>query len=300
MEKKFKHRKTGEIITYKDGVIKSGTFVLDMGCEPSSEYWEEITEYPIGTKVKDILNNIERIKEPQGWRLKTHIKFTNIDESEIGEGKRFQVIEEPKKDYEILSYKQNISNRLYKKDFNDNFIADNGWSLSKPIDKHGNISIHSVRRLSDNFVITLGDYCKTKKGSSGKVTTIEFCGNGELRIGSDKRYYVGINDVVKSEVLFRTKDDVEIVEGDKVYGVSINWNVFSGVVQKDNRYHREEWKHGKFSTEEAADEYRILNYPCLSIKDVQSIYVSAREGYKKNGNEAEYFDKLKQLVKSKL
>jgi len=44
MEKKFKHKKTGEIITYKDGVIKSGTFVLDMGCEPSSEYWEEIIE----------------------------------------------------------------------------------------------------------------------------------------------------------------------------------------------------------------------------------------------------------------
>lgn len=42
MEKKFKHKKTGEIITYKDGVIKSGTFVLDMGCEPSSEYWEEV------------------------------------------------------------------------------------------------------------------------------------------------------------------------------------------------------------------------------------------------------------------
>ena len=31
MEKKFKHKITGEIITYKDGVIKSGTFVLDMG-----------------------------------------------------------------------------------------------------------------------------------------------------------------------------------------------------------------------------------------------------------------------------
>ena len=54
MEKKFKHKKTGEIITYKDGVIKSGTFVLDMGCEPSSEYWEEVKKtYPIGTKVRD-------------------------------------------------------------------------------------------------------------------------------------------------------------------------------------------------------------------------------------------------------
>lgn len=24
------------------GELKSGTFVLDMGCEPSSEYWEEV------------------------------------------------------------------------------------------------------------------------------------------------------------------------------------------------------------------------------------------------------------------
>lgn len=266
MEKQFKHKKTGEIVTYKDGVIKSGTFVLDMGCEPSSEYWEEMKEsYPIGTKVRDWLGKIYEKKE-DGWFRS--IALLALNESEIGEGKYYQVIEEPKKDYEILSYKQNISNRLYKKDFDGDFVADNGWSLSKPINKHSNISIHSVRRLSDNFVITLGDYCKTEKGSSGEVTTIEFCGNGELRIGSDKKYYVGINDVVKSEVLFRTKDDVEIREGDKVYGVSIDWNVFSGVVQKDNRYHTEEWKHGKFSTEEAAKEYLMWNKPYYSLSQI--------------------------------
>jgi len=300
MEKKFKHRKTGEIITYKDGVIKSGTFVLDMGCEPSSEYWEEVKKtYPIGTKVKDILNNIERIKEPQGWRLKTHIEFTNIDESEIGEGKRFQVIEEPKKDYEILSYKQNISNRLYKKDFNDNFIADNGWSLSKPIDKHGNISIHSVRRLSDNFVITLGDYCKIKKGSSGKVTTIEFCGNGELRIGSDKRYYVGINDVVKSEVLFRTEDNVEIREGDKYCCIYKNnfepfedlkmFTANNGIVLKDQFLF--------FSTKEAAENFIICNKPCLSFNDIWNISDNKSSD---NNYVVVSKKKLKQLVKSKL
>lgn len=45
--KKFKHKKTGEIITYENGVIKSGTFVLDIGCEPSKEFWEEIVVKPL-------------------------------------------------------------------------------------------------------------------------------------------------------------------------------------------------------------------------------------------------------------
>lgn len=44
MERKFKHKKTGEIISYKDGVMKSGSFVFELGCEPSKEYWEEIKE----------------------------------------------------------------------------------------------------------------------------------------------------------------------------------------------------------------------------------------------------------------
>lgn len=253
MEKKFKHRKTGEIVTYKDGVIKSGTFALDMGCEPSSEYWEEI-----------------------------------------------------KKDYEILSYKQNISNRLYKKDFNNNFIADNGWSLSKPINKHNNISIHSVRRLSDNFVITLGDYCKAKKGSSGEVTTIEFCGNGELRIGSDKRYYVGINDVVKSEVLFRTEDDVEIRKGDEYWFVNLieddviiklynKWYLGKGVMYADTSFNPKKFKY--FSTEEAAREYLMWNKPVLSLKDVASIYPGINKNHNTPSHQAE---QLKELVKSKL
>lgn len=129
MEKKFKHKKTGEIITYKDGVIKSGTFVLDMGCEPSSEYWEEVKKtYPIGTKVRDCLGKIYEKKE-NGWFCPGVL--VSLNESEIGEGKYYQVIEEPKKGYEILSYKQNISSRLYKKDFNDNFIIEKLKQLVK-------------------------------------------------------------------------------------------------------------------------------------------------------------------------
>jgi len=42
--KTFKHKKTGEIATYKDGVLKSSGFCVEIGTEPSSEFWEEVIE----------------------------------------------------------------------------------------------------------------------------------------------------------------------------------------------------------------------------------------------------------------
>ncbi len=45
--KKFKHLKTGEIAIYQDGVLKSSGFCVEIGVEPSSEFWEEIIEKPV-------------------------------------------------------------------------------------------------------------------------------------------------------------------------------------------------------------------------------------------------------------
>ena len=40
--KTFKHRTSGQIITYKDGCIRIDRSVIHTGEEPSSEYWEEV------------------------------------------------------------------------------------------------------------------------------------------------------------------------------------------------------------------------------------------------------------------
>lgn len=45
MEKRFKHRKTKEVVIYKDGVWKQGRCCVDVGHEPSNEFWEDVTEY---------------------------------------------------------------------------------------------------------------------------------------------------------------------------------------------------------------------------------------------------------------
>lgn len=44
--KTFRHKKTGDFGFYKDGVFKQGNCSVEIGCEPSSEFWEKafITE----------------------------------------------------------------------------------------------------------------------------------------------------------------------------------------------------------------------------------------------------------------
>lgn len=42
--KTFKHRTSGQIITYKDGCIRIDRMVIHTGEEPSREYWEEVIQ----------------------------------------------------------------------------------------------------------------------------------------------------------------------------------------------------------------------------------------------------------------
>lgn len=301
MEKKFKHKKTGEIITYKDGVIKSGTFVLDMGCEPSSEYWEEVKKtYPIGTKVRDCLGKIYEKKE-NGWFCPGVL--VSLNESEIGEGKYYQVIEEPKKDYEIINLIKVKDKDTGK--INNDINNINAW-LKGYAQEYW--KIYSIKRLSDGEIFKLEDEIKFYDTVYGKLLKIEFesapadKGTGKLCFVNDNIHlgkWWDISQLSKAKlILFKSRDGFDIREGDKVYGISIdNWNVFSGVVQKGNRYHREEWKHGKFSTEEAAREYLMWNKPVLSLKDVASIYPGINKNHNAPSHQAE---QLKELVKSKL
>ena len=43
MEKTYRHKKTGELAYYKDGIIKAGNCSIETGVEPSSEFWTELS-----------------------------------------------------------------------------------------------------------------------------------------------------------------------------------------------------------------------------------------------------------------
>lgn len=174
------------------------------------------------------------------------------------------------KDYEILSYIQNISNRIYFKDKEGFFVSDNGWSLSEPVESHSNISIHSVKRLSDSQVFTVGDRVYLPK-SNDNYTIKNFTINTQntLMVSLIGLFYNADLTYIEKfkQPLFRTEDGVDIFEGDKVYYCNKDYKLYNS--KADTKFHNGENKNYKyFSTKETAEKYILENKPCLSIKDV--------------------------------
>jgi len=100
--RKFKHKITGNIATetlteknYK--VSEPKNFTIPKWIVENSNEWEEILDLPIGTRIIQI-RNTESIKETSYEKTKEGWYFGDlkvwIDESDIGEGKRFQIVKE--------------------------------------------------------------------------------------------------------------------------------------------------------------------------------------------------------------
>lgn len=98
--KHFQHKKTKEIVTYEDGVLRTNQFCIELGVEPSAEFWEELKDkYPPGTKVKDTYEGTFGLiyeKLSTGlWKI-GEMSTISIPEHMIGDGKRFRLAEKPK------------------------------------------------------------------------------------------------------------------------------------------------------------------------------------------------------------
>lgn len=311
----FKHKKTGEIATYKDGIITSGKISFHIGVEPSSDLWVDVTKYPVGTKVIDTNPDTkgyvyEKLSDGR-W------KFSNVDcfvieDSQIGEGKLFKLVErENKKDYEILNfYYKNIAGK------GDNYVdpqyiwyetskGSGKWSrlghVTTPYDtediiNNPNFGIHSIKRLSDGVIFTVGDRIDGSTYTNRTILSFNLHEN-TISIGQSK----GITSLEcakhsKKQPLFKTEDGVDIFEGDIYYIVNTSYTVYH---MRAQRKHIQSYPGAKlFSTAEAANEYRLLHKPCLSIKDIQPTVGLC--------NNTTYVDlnlltkKLKELVKSKI
>ena len=79
--KTFKHKKTGEIATYKDGILKSSGFSVEIGVEPSSNFWEEVIE-----KDYEILSFIDiskLIKKEDGLFYRENTQNKGVREDQI-------------------------------------------------------------------------------------------------------------------------------------------------------------------------------------------------------------------------
>jgi len=181
--KKFKHKQTGEIATYNDGVLKSSGFCVEIGVEPSDKYWEEIKE--VVQKEYEILSFIDKPNTGRNYRKYTSNLFYSDDSAKL-------------------------------------------WYESELL-KDEDVKIHSVKRLSDGEIFTIGD--KIDFNCMGVAVLKEIhistalCDKGKnILCFVPESSYLGkwwnINELIKAkQPLFKTEDGVDIHVNQYSYGV---------------------------------------------------------------------------------
>lgn len=238
-------------------------------------------------------------------------KLGYIFETKIyDEYKDFPEFWEPiiEKDYEILLI-SGIKNGLVLCELNPNtnlfkYNMVNGseeFSLDNFL-KSG-YRIHSVKRLSDGEIFTIGDSGIVPKKTHDfykkkRYPIISFyIKDGKLKTIYENGCHLDINELKHfQEPLFITEDGVDIYEGDTFYFVN---NIENGVYMLNKDIAKLNASNSKkvkgildFSTKEAAEEYIVMNKPVLSLNDI------------KNYNNATVYtvvaNNLKELVKLKI
>lgn len=221
---------------------------------------------------------------------------------------------------EIISYEKetNISPDVkYYPEFWEEVIEKDyrilSWDIKYSDNKIREYHIHSVKRLSDGEVFMVGDSVKNHfvKGKIRKIILALNLSKDVVSSFSYEKYRntiflcvdndhgnIPLGQAVKNKTkLFTTEDNVEIFEGDKYYSVHIKG---LKIIENDDYQPKQgnihDWK--RFSSKKAAEEYILMNKPCLSIKDIAPIIGRV--------NEITYINldaltiKLRELVKTKL
>lgn len=188
------------------------------------------------------------------------------------------------KDYEILNFINPNSKEIFYKvidclEHHEYYSTDkksNCYGLGdrkvEYVEKYYNI--HSVKRLSDGEIFSIGDKFKTSHLESNILEKI-YLYNDKIYFNDsvtkmENKFRCQLKHAIKlKQPLFITEDGVEIFNDNTlVYTVSPNnfrlgkWYVFMGRPYIKNN-------HKLFSTKEAAKQYVIENKPCLSYNDIK-------------------------------
>jgi len=168
------------------------------------------------------------------------------------------------KDYEILL----ISLHRSDKPKITNMIGCGNDYILSLLNCDGN-KIHSIKRLSDSEIFTIGD-----KTYDGKITKFELNNNNSINVFIENVTWIKLDLLIKSKTpLFKTEDGVDIFEGNNYYfivlnnNLSVNWQVQKSICDWNNPLKPPLGKI-QFSTKEKAEEYILMNKPLLSLNDV--------------------------------
>jgi len=162
-------------------------------------------------------------------------------------------------------------------------------------------SINSVKRLSDGEVFTIGDlidFGNFENKGSQPIEKFEIDYFDKRRITAyNSAYGLGFEiwkKVPTKTPLFTSEDGVEIFEGDDFFYPNTHVWVVSKIKADAKMIHYviEVNKYKTFSSEEKAEEYILMNKPCLSLNETKKLF--------KTSSILKFEQKLIELVKSKL
>lgn len=175
------------------------------------------------------------------------------------------------KDYEILDiayssgvicrYESPIITSMYEN--KDKFIKS---FLASP----AGYKIHSVKRLSDGEIFTIGDIISGFSFSSRAIKGFEIMPNGKINIVQDAGFSC-LEDINKiKKPIFKTADGVDIFKGGGCWCVDnlLNYSHIFNITKHPNEK--------CFSTKEKAQEYIDLNKPKYSLQDIIDAYESPK------------------------
>lgn len=152
--------------------------------------------------------------------------------------------------------------KVYLENFPDNWekVVEEEYEILSV-----NYFIHSVKRLSDNEILTVGDNVYSTLGSKESwrncyIKEFQFK-NNKLKISVIENETTGLYSLedlkVFKEKLFTTEDGVDIFNGDKTCWIN-DWHITNFTDWQRTEASNE--KH--FSTVAAAEHYILMNKPC--------------------------------------
>lgn len=199
------------------------------------------------------------------------------------------------RDWEItcMKYQHKAHNTYFCLQPNGKFVTED--YPSEEFDLHDDLlnnklgkpySIHSVRRLSDGEVFSIGDQIGWGDIGNYRTTLLSFRINTnregrlefEYQVTEKTRSFCDFIDAVRlhknhipppKPVLFTTEDGKEIFDKDqKVYWLLTKgtWEQNTETADKYYKNHNEDWK--VFSSEDARLDYILNHKPCLSVNDI--------------------------------
>ena len=164
------------------------------------------------------------------------------------------------KNYEILSLVASEKNPQHKK--GSKFLHNKDYKF-KNMHPTEFWNIYSVKRLSDGEIFTIGD-----KTNFGLISKIVINNNSLSFYFEQKSCGYNLQTLIKWKQLFTTEDGVDIFKGDKYWKVNNYLNLSNRQKATGSTSDLNPAKY--FSTKEKAEEYILMNKPCLSLNDIEN------------------------------